>query len=171
MMAMQQQRSAPPRREQYTTWVNPTDTAMFVEVYNGNEAVPTRYDFPPHEEVQVPSRFDTAIHRGQCGQRECQNKGGWCLNADHRANVVGGLAPMLQRKGSNWKVLPALDPLQAELEATKAQLVAESIVRKKAEDAQILAAARATELEQKLEEATRPADVAKPAPPPAAKSK
>jgi hypothetical protein len=165
MMTMHSQHRAPqaPRQEQYTVWYNPTDQTFKADVFYANEAVPTRFTFAPKQEVEVPSRFDSAIQKAQCGERACQLKGGWCNDPSHAANVIGGLVPLLQRKGANWKTLPALDPMLAELEAAKAQIAAETLARKRAEDATLLAAARAQELEAQLEAATRPVPTEAPA--------
>lgn len=151
-----------PQGERYTVWFNPLDTEQRVDVFYGtgghyNERRPTRYTFPPKKEVEVPSRFDSAIHRVQCTEEECRNRApGFCTHPNHVGIVIGGLAPCLQRKGSNYKLLEALDPNHAKLKEMEAQLAAADIARRAAEQAQILAEAKRQELEAELEKQTRP---------------
>ena len=153
-----------PEEATVTTWHNPTDYEMFVDVYNGtgvhknNERRATRYRFPKRSDTQVPSRFDNAIQLIQCGLDECRQDGTWC-NKGHHGTVVGGLAPLLQKKGTEIvaTLLPCLDPMLAQKKAADAELATQDIARRYAEDAMMLAKHKSMEAAAAMEIATRPA--------------
>lgn len=156
-----------PEEATVTTWHNPTDHEMFVDVYNGtgihknNERRATRYRFPKRADTQVPSRFDNAIQLIQCGLDECRQDGTWC-NKGHRGTVVGGLAPQLQKKGTEAvaNMLPCLNPDLAQETAAAAEVAVQDLARRKAEDAMMLARKRQQDATDALEAATRPAATA-----------
>ena len=151
----------PPRHEQRTIWYNPLDVEQKALVYYGdgprNEPRPTQLTFQPKAETEVSSRFDAALQVVHCAHDSCRQKApGHCTNPAHEGNVVGGLCPQLRRKGSVAKLLPSLDPAQAELEQANATIAAQQIALKAAENTTLLAAARAKELEDELERRTAP---------------
>lgn len=157
-----------PVEERYTTWHNPTDHQMHVDVFlgtgrhNNNESRPTRFYFEPHKDTSVPSRFDDAIQKVQCTRDECRQAGIFCRKG-HKGTIVGGSAPQLQNKGSSeLAVLPDhLDPLKAAKKEAEAQVAAQDIARRAAEQAMLLAKKQAMDAEEALEAATRPEPKAK----------
>lgn len=138
-----------PEEALITTWHNPTDHEMYVDVYVGsgvhknNERRATRYRFPKHADTQVPSQFDNAIQLIQCGMDECRQHGTWCAKG-HRGTVVGGSCPQLQKKGTEGVagLLPCLNPMLAQEIAAAAEVASQDLARRKAEDAMMLARKR-----------------------------
>lgn len=93
----------------FTTWRNPTQHAMHVDIFESPGRPKKRYVFPPGKEVQVPSEHHRAIHDVRDGV------------------IVGGLAPLLERATPDGVLHPALDPEEvakktAQEEAEKAVL-------------------------------------------------
>jgi hypothetical protein len=100
--------------QRLTTWRNPTDREMRVDLHD-RPGRRKRFVFPPGQEVQVPSEFDRGIH-------------------DVRDGVtVGGLAPLLERVSGQTPLHPSLDPEEA---ARKAAMEAaeRTVIAKKAAD-------------------------------------
>jgi len=166
-----------PEEASITTWHNPTDLDMHIDVYLGggthhnNERRATRYRFPKHADTFVPSQFDNAIQLIHCGLDECRQDGTWCTKG-HHGTVVGGSCPMLQKKGTEAvaTLLPCLDPLLAQKKAADAELATQDIARRFAEDAMMLAKKRAMDAtDAMLEQATRPVAAAAAAAPTAHK--
>lgn len=141
-----------PQSERLTTWHNPTDHDMRVDVWYGNnghynEPKPTRLTFPAHQDVTHPSRFDNAIQLVQCTEEDCRRATpSWCTRG-HIGTVIGGAAPQLQHRG--WEtILPDhLDPARAERKEKEAELAAASIAARRAEDAMLIAEARKREID------------------------
>jgi hypothetical protein len=103
-----------PEEQRFTTWRNPTDHEMRVDVYESHGRR-KRFVFPPKREVNVPSEYDHAIHDERDGI------------------IVGGLAPLLQRAVGQGVLHSALDPEEA---ARKAALEESerAVLAKKAAD-------------------------------------
>lgn len=152
-----------PQEQTYTTWFNPTDTDMHVDVYDGtgrhqnNEPNATRYIFRSKSETVVPSKFDNAIQRVRCDKEECQRDGrtnGFCMKG-HRGQIIDGKAVLLQHKGfAELRELPdALDPTLSAKRAADVELAVAAIQRKSAEDAMILAKGKSIEADERIDHA------------------
>ncbi len=104
-----------------TTWVNPTDTLLKINVHvgstPGNPSGRAQYIFPPRGETIVPSEFDAAFHDVRDGL------------------VVGGLAPQLRKKGSPDELHPALDIARSQEKAAAIQAEAALVARAAADSA------------------------------------
>lgn len=140
-----------PHEEKFTTWHNPTDHEQKIDVFYGagvgNEERPTRYIVPSKGDLEIPSRWDSAIHRVQCADDTCRRIGSGFCTRDHAGTVIGGIAPQLQKKGQRAQLLPALDPTAAEKLQKAAEVAAASIARRDAENTMLLAESRRRELE------------------------
>lgn len=148
--------------ELYTTWFNPLTISQYVDLYHGNERRPTRFTFPPNEEVKVPTRFDYAIQRVQCMDEKCRaTPPSFCLKmGDHQGIVMGGLAPQLQRKGSKLTLDPALDPVLQDKKFAEAELAAQANAARHAEAAMQIALLKKNEAEDAANAAQRAREIA-----------
>lgn len=138
-----------------TKWKNPTKLVRTVTVFEerGNKNVPIKFTFQPDEVKEIPSHFDLAIQRVDCGRPECREKrdengrpipgsGPWC-DKGHPGVVLGGLDPLLVRVGVEGVVVPeALDPEAAKVKALEAEQAAAMIAKKAAEEAILIAEAK-----------------------------
>lgn len=118
-----------PKEATYTEWHNPLDVPQHVDIHEDAGLPPTRYTWKPGETRALPSRYDFAIQRlDPTGEM-----------------IVGGLAPRLVKVGSTFKLLPALDPDIAAREQAKADALVAEAQKQAAENALILAQAKATQ--------------------------
>jgi hypothetical protein len=104
-----------PQEQRFTTWRNPTKQEMHVDVHHAPGRF-KRFVFPPGKEVQVPSEYDRAIHDVRDGV------------------IVGGLAPLLERAGSDGVLHPALDPEEAARKAAQEEAERALLAKKAADD-------------------------------------
>ncbi|HEY2517078.1 MAG TPA: hypothetical protein VGI39_39670 [Polyangiaceae bacterium] len=146
-----------------TRWKNPTPHTMrFLLHDSANIARLVTID--PGETIELPSEFDNAIHRVDCGQDFCHKGagkvgGGWFCLKGHNGTIIGGLAPLLLRlDGVVEELDSALDPQASLKKKAEADLAAASLVAHQAREAQLIAAAHA--------QAAGSAMVAPPPPPP-----
>lgn len=148
--------------EHYTTWYNPLPVLQYVDLYQGNERRPTRYEFPPTTETKLPSRFDSAIHRVQCMDEVCRKTApGFCTKpGEHQGVIIGGLAPQLQRRGAHLMLDPALDPLLSEKKYQEAELAAQVNAARHAEAAMQIALQKKNEAEDAAKAAERAREIA-----------
>jgi hypothetical protein len=157
-------RNAPRRMQmRQTTWRNPKDHVQRATLYDSdNRAFEVVWapagktirlkdaDGEVHEVTdvqQVPSHYDHAIHRVDCGQDECHKGGGrigggWFCLKGHKGTIVGGLAPLLIHEGVEEFLPTALDPAAQEKKEAEALLEANAMAAQAAGDAAILAKAR-----------------------------
>lgn len=148
--------------ELYTTWFNPLPVEQYVDLYQGNERRPTRYQFKPGQETVVPSRFDYAIQNVQCMSEECRKTPpGWCRKpSEHQGIISGGYAPQLQRRGSKLTLDPALDPLIQDKKFAEAELAAQANAARHAEAAMQIALQKKNEAEDASAAAARAREIA-----------
>lgn len=136
--------------ETNTIWRNPTASPQIVEILaEGN--VPRKYTVPPGGEREIPSRYDSAVHRVLCSQDEClRAPPGFCRKPhEHAGTILGGLAPLLQRSGVRHKLSDALDPELQAKKALEAEQAAALVAKTKAEDAMVIAEAKKIEIDKK----------------------
>lgn len=134
-------------RMRQTSWLNPTSHVQRVTLHDSTNR--EQYvEWAPGETQVVPSEYDNAIHRVDCGQEACHKgagkKGqGWFCQRGHNGTVIGGLAPLLVRVGADDTLDPALDPDATEKRTLDADVAAKAVQVKAAHEALVLAAARA----------------------------
>jgi hypothetical protein len=114
-----------PVEETTTTWLNPLTIPQTVDLHHEGDRSPTRYRWQPGERKTLSSRYDHAIHRV------------------HNGIIIAGLAPLLVKLGSDEQLDPALDPNAATKKTAEAEQLRAEADMKTAEDAALLAKARA----------------------------
>ena len=145
----------------FTTWVNPTEVPQMFVIDN------QRYVCAPHKEIQVPSQFDFMIQTCSCDNPNCKNeprnphisngKGSrdpWCKHpSEHNVIVLGGIAPMLVRKGMDVNDLGGrdkIDPDQIEARRLEAEQQAAAMVAEAAETTMLIAERRKQSMAAKV---------------------
>lgn len=144
-----------------TQWKNPTDKPQRVVLFDSTnrKLVVT---WAPGEVKSVPSEYDNAIHRVDCGEEHChkgagRRGGGWYCTRGHNGTIVGGLAPLLVRVDHDDTLDPSLDPDLARKKQAEADVAAAAITSKLAQESLVIAAARANETNAAKEAAAKEA--------------
>lgn len=146
-----------------TKWFNPTKYMQrFRYVQDG--AV-YEQEIPPGETVEMSSVHDDHIQRVVCNDDECR-KGHYrfCLKG-HDGQVVGGVAPMLQRVGAKTVVADGIDPEAAKKKTAMAELAKARLAKQAIDESIALSAATAVGVDLKQAEEDASDDVAAPAKP------
>lgn len=127
-----------------TRWRNPRNHSQKIVLFDStNRKIVVT--FQPGEEKDIPSEYDFAIHRVDCGQEEChRGPVHYCLRG-HPGVVVGGLAPLLERVNVADTLEPTLDPDVDAKRKAEAAMAAAALQKKVAEDALVVAAAKVAE--------------------------
>jgi hypothetical protein len=78
------------------TWTEPTDRIV---------------EIPAGATMQIPSKYDAAIHKVQCDHADCNKRPGFCkrpADAGPASYVLCGMAPLLHREDQRYVVHPSL---------------------------------------------------------------
>ncbi len=112
----------------FTTWTNPTDAAVYLDIHVGatfsNPSGRFRYVVPAHGEVQIPGEYDLAVHDTRDGV------------------IVGGLGPQLRRKDRVEQLHQSLDANKSAEKEAQAEAEQALIAKQAAEQAVMLAVSK-----------------------------